>query len=344
MSKIEWLQGGKTWNPITGCPGPKVSPGCANCYAEKLATTRLRGRCGYDAEDPFKVTFHAERMKMPIGWRKPTRIFVGSMGDMFHSDVLYRDLDLVLAVAALTPQHTYMLLTKRPDLMRRYMVEERRGNPVVSMDEGYTSCAIEDITRRVGNSDRQWRYFSGVPGWKVIKPDWPYQWPLPNVWLGVTVCGQDEIWKIEALESIPAARRYVSFEPLLGPVDAGFTRAPTDRDYQGWNGDGPIDQVITARADKIHLVIVGGESGPGARPMHPDWVRSLRAQCRDAGVPFFFKGWGKWLLKDDYACSLLPHTGATRDWEKNTAYYTSMSKSRAGRLLDGQEWNEMPPA
>ena len=291
-TRIEWAS--KTWNPITGCPRPKISPGCEHCYAERMAK-RLAGRFGYDAVDPFKITFHPERLKEPVGLKVPQRIFVGSMGDMFHPGVLYRDLDLVLAVAALTPQHTYMFLTKRPAMMLEYMTGERKNG-----DEGITSGAVYDAAF----SDRQWRYFAEVPSWKTIRPEWSWKWPLPNVWLGVTVCTHDELHKIQTLLDVPAVRHFVSLEPLLENID------------------------LDPYTHLLDWVICGGETGHNARPMHPSWVKSLRDQCQNVGIPFFFKDWGEYFL-------------APGD-EPHFVRFAPGGKRTFGRLLDGKEWNEVP--
>lgn len=222
-TKIEWTD--ETWNPITGCT--PTSEGCQNCYAKRMAT-RLRGRYGYPKDNPFKVTFHPDRLAQPLKWKKPRRIFVCSMGDLFHKSVPNLTIDLIWEKMKKCPKHTFLILTKRP----------------------------ERLLKDYDNSD-----------------------PLPNVWLGVTAENQaraDE--RIPMLLQIPAAVRFVSLEPLLGPVD--FTDRPLDPESTmgEWSD-----------LDQLNWVIVGGESGPGARRMRIDWVRSVRDQCQEAGVPFFFK-------------------------------------------------------
>ena len=230
-TKIEWTD--ETWNPITGCK--KVSDGCKNCYAERMAK-RLAGRYGYPADDPFKPTLHEDKLDVPLKWKKPRRIFVCSMGDLFHEDVHRETILRVWKTMAESPQHTFQVLTKRPERMM-YILE-------------------------------QWMH----PALRLSLVD--HTWPLPNVWLGVTAENQETAdQRIPILLNTPAAVRFVSCEPLLGPVDL----------HPGWL------LPISPTTSKLNQVIVGGESGPGARPMNPDWARSIRDQCKAAGVPFFMK-------------------------------------------------------
>ena len=281
-TKIEWAE--KTWNPITGCS--KISLGCNNCYAERMSK-RLRGRCGYDAENPFKVTLHPNRLEEPSRWSKPSTIFVCSMGDLFHPEVPFDYIDRVFAVMELCPWHTFLILTKRPQRMADYM----------GAFDGYI------------------------------------EWPLPNVWLGVTAENQemaDE--RIPILLQIPAAIRFVSVEPMVGQAD--------------------IDSYLIVGADRpgssmrkgIDWVICGGETGPKARPMHPDWARTLRDQCQEAGVPFFFKQHGEYIHESqtpDNMTDYDPEYFYDREWPPG---FAKVGKKAAGCLLDGREWNEMPEA
>lgn len=226
-TKIEWAT--TVWNPVTGCS--PVSDGCKNCYAKRMAN-RLRGRCGYDAYDPFRVTVHQNKFELPLTWRRPRRVFVNSMGDLFHDLVDEETLDGIFRIISYVPQHTYMILTKRPDRMRKYFENIWR---VLSID-------FQD------------------PYETQKKPDYP----LPNLWLGVSVENQksaDE--RIPELLKCPAAVRFVSCEPLLGPVGL-FSRG-------------------------IDWVIAGAETGPHKRHMNLDWARHLRDQCQASNVPFFFK-------------------------------------------------------
>ena len=251
---IEWTD--RTWNPVTGCT--KVSPGCANCYAERI-TNRFAGPDAFD-----KVVLHPERLEDPLRWKKTSRVFVNSMSDLFHECVPDGFLDAAFSVMARRRLHTFQILTKRAERVRNYFADP--------------------LTRiRVAKAI----------AWNDIP-----QWPLPNVWLGVSVENQrfaDE--RIPLLLQTPAAVRFISVEPMLGPVDL-------------FNADG--DGLRGGLKGALDWVICGGESGPGARPLHPNWARALRDQCQSAGVPFFFKQWG----------GRTPKAG--------------------GRLLDGREWNEFP--
>lgn len=281
MTKIEWAD--KSWNPVTGCT--KVSPGCKNCYAERMAR-RLAGRCGYpEAPHHFNVTLHPDRLEQPLRWHKPRRIFVCSMGDLFHEDVPSWFLDDVFSQMFVCNQHTFQILTKRPMRMLRY--------------------------------------------WKTKSYS-----PSSNVWLGVSVENQataDE--RIPILLRILATVRFVSLEPLLGPVDISPymlhpSRKSLDFNKMPGKGDG-----FTYPFTGLDWVIVGGESGPGARPMKPDWARNIRDQCQTAGVPFFFKQWG--------ACMPYEGAGASVRWADGVTMLR-VGKKAAGRLLDGKLHEEYP--
>ena len=307
-SKIERTE--ETWNPVTGCT--KVSPGCANCYAERMAK-RLAGRCGYPKDNPFAVMMHYYRLEQPIHWHKPRTIFVCSMGDLFHPEVSFEFIDKVFAVMALCPQHTFQVLTKRADRMRDYFayLEEENKKPSHTPHRAI-EIALEHIT------GDHWPYIPPVQAW-----------PLPNLWLGVSAENQemaDE--RIPLLLQTPAAERFVSVEPMLGEVDfkqiydpeamccvkcghIGKLDEPYETDYEtpddpnGWaicpecggancGGFPSYDIVDVTPLDMqpfpdLDWVICGGESGPGARLMQLDWARSLRDQCVEAGVPFFLK-------------------------------------------------------
>jgi protein gp37 len=259
MTKIEWAD--ETWNPVVGC---KVkSPGCIHCYAMRMAarlermgnaphyaglTETVNGKAvwtGKIAEAPAHI------LTAPLDWDKPRRIFPDSMGDIFYEAVPDAVIDKIFAVMALTPQHTYMPLTKRSARMRAYM----------------TTNAVRD---------------------SALAAHTP--WPLPNVWLGVSAEDQpraDE--RVPDLLATPAAVRFVSAEPLLGPIDF------TNLDHTGLQRSMKINGISAIWKDSaigracLDQIIVGGESGPGARPMHPDWARSIRDQCAAAGTAFFMK-------------------------------------------------------
>ena len=234
-TKIEWAD--KSWNPITGCT--PVSAGCEHCYAKRLAEGRLRGRYGYSQLEPFRVAIHPTRLKQPCHWRKPCRVFVCSMSDIFHEDVSSQYIDKILHTIWACQKHTFIVLTKRPELIK---------------EKFYT------------------RFAKHIPRFMETFPA-----PLPNLWLGVTVESPKYLWRIDKLLEIQAAVRFVSFEPLLGPVD--LTGLHLDR----------YSQSLQPYFDRLDWVIVGGETGPGARPMHPDWARQIRDDCVAANVPFFFK-------------------------------------------------------
>ncbi len=232
-SKIEWTE--STWNPVTGCT--KISPGCAHCYAERMAR-RLRAMGQPNYARGFEVTVHEESLDLPLRWKRPQTIFVNSMSDLFHDEVPFEFVRKVFGVMEEASWHRFQVLTKR-------------------------SARLAELA-----------------------PLLP--WP-DNVWMGVTVENADYAFRIDHLRTVAAAVRFLSLEPLLGPMP-------------GLNLSG------------IDWVIVGGESGPGARAMEPAWAIDLLGQCRRSGVPFFFKQWG------------------------------GVNKKKAGRTLDGRVYNEMPAA
>lgn len=231
FSRIEWTQ--CTWNPVTGCT--KISPGCAHCYAERMAR-RLHAMGNRRYADGFRLTLHEDLLEEPLKWRGPRVVFVNSMSDLFHEDVPVEFVRQVFETMVLAKQHTFQVLTKRAERMAS------------------------------------------------LAPSLP--WPT-NVWAGVTVEGTAQAWRIDHLRAVPAAVRFVSAEPLLGPLPGLGLRG-------------------------IDWLIAGGESGPGARAMHPAWVRDLRDRCAASGTAFFFKQWG------------------------------GVRKKQAGRILDGREWSDMP--
>ena len=264
MNKTEISWTDYSWNPVTGCT--PVSAGCRNCYARKMSK-RLRGRFGYPADDPFRVTFHPDKLEDPLRMRKPRMIFTCSMGDLFHEDVPDEWIDQVFAVMALCPQHSFQVLTKRPERMARYFGEAASGQRKLAdaacygMSLGFFAAAA--VAGGVKN------------------------WPLPNVWAGVSVEDQataDE--RIPHLLNTPAAVRFVSCEPLLGPVDIDLAMyGPGPR--AGMNCFGHTDGF--GYEALLHWIICGTESGPRRRPAKTEWIRNLRDQSITAGVPFFLK-------------------------------------------------------
>jgi protein gp37 len=289
---IEWTDA--TWNPITGCS--VVSPGCANCYAMRLAGTRLQhhpSRKGLTHDSKAgpvwtgEVRLNEEWLKQPLQWRRPRKIFVCAHGDLFHEAVPDEWIDRVFVVMALSPQHIFQVLTKRPERMRDYIRrrDQRGGIPAPDL------AALITATRQY------------TPAFDLRKG-----WPLPNVWLGVSVEDQrraDE--RIPHLLATPAAVRWISAEPLLEPVNLygcdpspehGIPEAGPDVSLEAyWRHDDPPD---SPPRPGIDWVVVGGESGPGVRPMLLDWARSIRDQCAAADVPIFVKqlsGSGGWAIK-----------------------------------------------
>lgn len=230
-SSIEWTE--STWNPLTGCT--KISPGCKNCYAERMAR-RLKAMGQEKYRNGFELTLHPESLGEPLRWKKPQMIFVNSMSDLFHQDVPLNFIQRVFSVMRQAHWHTFQVLTKRAE--------------------------------------------------RLLELDPYIEWP-ENVWMGVSVENQDYTFRIELLRKTHANIKFLSLEPLLGPLP-------------------------NLELEAIHWIIVGGESGPKARPIKREWVTDIRDQCLRAGVPFFFKQWG----------------GA--------------NKKKNGRLLDGRTWDDLP--
>lgn len=315
-SKIEWTD--ETWNPVTGCT--PVSEGCANCYAKRMAK-RLHGRCGYpETPHQFDVTLHPDRLDQPLRWKKPRTIFVCSMGDLFHEEVPFDFIDKVFAVAALCPQHTFQVLTKRPERMKEYLSDfDFRIDQITGH--------ILDLSGAVWGDARSEQ--PGLQRWYQLADPLP----LPNVWLGVTAENQataDE--RIPLLLQCPAAVRFVSVEPLLSMIDIRPWLEILHRDEI----DVPIPYPDNDDPwiHPLDWVIVGGETGPGARPMDLNWARSVRDQCVAAGVPFFLKSLGEWSLEKPFpACGYDIIDGKT--WWR-------VGKKYNGRLLDEMEWGEIP--
>ena len=349
---IEWTDA--TWNPIRGCS--PISPGCKNCYASKVAM-RFSGP-GQPYEGLVRINAAGERtdewngvvrpvekhLLDPLRWKEPRRIFVNSMSDLFHENLPDEEIDKVFAEMALCPQHTFQVLTKRPERMLRYLNDApgRLADVVETM-------RFDKPRRAVGPLP----HLNGGERW----------FPLANVWLGVSVENQkyaDE--RIPLLLQTPAAVRFISAEPLLGEVDLSCIPWPSSWD-QGVDpiSDG-IDALRFQSADrsKPHLdwVIAGGESGPGARPMHPDWARSLRDQCRAADIPFFFKQWGEWTPGQNVeAVSGYVRTATWFDGRFDFAHEDlsedeghaddqpdlyRVGKKKAGAFLEGVEWKQFP--
>ena len=248
---IEWTDA--TWNPVTGCT--KVSQGCKHCYAER-DWSRLAHLPAYQGRAFTDVECHPKRLHQPLRWAKSRRIFVNSMSDLFHEEVPDEFIDKVFAVMALCPQHAFQVLTKRSARMLDYLHDLHPGHSRVIRIRQATSKFLVMAIDKVS----------------------PIHFPLPNVWIGVSVEDQasaDE--RIPLLLQTPAAVRWVSAEPLLGNVDLRLMQ----RSY-GFPKHITKDGRAVGMPQGLHWVVVGGESGPKARPMHPDWARSLRDQCAAA--------------------------------------------------------------
>ncbi|MDX5935630.1 phage Gp37/Gp68 family protein [Acidithiobacillus thiooxidans] len=347
---ISWTDA--TWNPVTGCT--KVSQGCKHCYAER-DWARLSANpkaVSYYGRAFTDVACHADRLNQPLRWQKPRMIFVNSMSDLFHESVPDAFIDQVFAVMALAEQHIFQVLTKRPERMLAYLSTPGR------------------------------EYVIGEKAMPAVRPDCfgVQEWPIPNVWLGVSAEDQETAdARIPLLMQAPAALRWVSAEPLLGPID--FEAVPV-----GMFGPlRPYQASVTTFNQRIKWVVAGGESGPDARPMHPDWVEAIQEQCTQAHVPFFFKQWGEWLpltqMTPEYAASLyrsnrpakdgedqndlddeygthcivpqkvIIHNGRVfsvedpRSFEQDffgTRSIFRVGKKAAGCLLNGQEWQTWP--
>lgn len=371
---ISWTD--ETWNPVVGCS--IISPACTNCYAMAAAhgiQAKNAGSRRKAMETGAKVppeTHYLGTTKVvngkpvwtgklalapdhivtaPLRWKRPRRVFVNSMSDLFHEDMPEEWIDNVFAIMALSPQHTFQILTKRPERMREYLQPtgyDRVGQiacqlmgPIVSHDDSPMADEIWDLMERARERN-------------PTKPLYQ-RWPLPNVWLGVTAEDQaraDE--RIPHLLTTPAAVRFVSAEPLLGPID--FHSALCRE-----TGSCPTCPRCLGGLD---WVIVGGESGPSARPTHPDWVRSIRDQCAAADVAFHFKQWGEWRphrpvsggdLGGDVRAgrvqivhpsgrSPVEVSDATggRSTEPGSRYMIRLGKRTNGRTLDGQIHDAFP--
>jgi len=299
-SLIPWTD--TTWSPVTGCT--KVSQGCKNCYAEREVKSRWsKNPKSVFYGRPFTdIQCHPDKLEQPLHWKKPKKVFVCPRGDLFHPEVPDRFIDQVFAGMAWSPQHTFQVLTKRPDRMMEYM--SNGGRPGRIDGNRAFLAAADQVTT----------------------------WPLPNVWMGVSIEDQESAnERIPLLLKTPAAVRWISAEPILGAVDL-HQWLGIDRRSQAHTWErGGVNQGIS-------WVVAGGESGPHARPMHPDWVRTLRDQCKAADVPFNFKQWGEW-SPDWNGTGKKPEIGG---WTNSKQVMWRVGVYRAGRLLDGALHDEYP--
>ena len=274
-SSIEWTD--STWNPTRGCT--KVSPGCKHCYAEAFAE-RFRGVKGHPYEQGFDLRLVPEALELPLRWTKPRRIFVNSMSDLFHEDVPDDFIAAVFGVMSMCPRHVFQILTKQPERARRWfawMADLDAHSPGHRMWNALCSEVA------VGPSwPEAWEGEDGPPVGDT--------WPLPNVWLGTSVENQEAAdERIPHLLATPAALRFLSCEPLLGPVDLDSSPVGDPLGVCEQCNGKDANCEICLSIPRLDWVIVGGESGPKARPMDEAWVRALRDQCTAAGVSFFYK-------------------------------------------------------
>lgn len=359
-TKIEWTDA--TWNPITGCS--VVSPGCTNCYAMHLAGTRLRNhpsRAGLTRQSAGRhvwngqVRFNMEWLDQPFGW--PQRmIFVCAHGDLFHDAVeqwMIAEIFGVMIASHHIRGHIFQVLTKRAERMRQLLNDPEFWEEVMDAASSQVMERVDPLDRRSDDA-------------RATMLDYDADNPPPGIWIGVSVEDQERAdERIPLLLQTPAAVRWLSCEPLLGAVDLtqhlwGRARpcAECTRDADcgcSWYPRGAVPN-----ESALHWAVAGGESGTRARPMHPDWARSLRDQCAAAGVPFFFKQWGEYITREQSGRDLnfLYDNSTSGGWVEPTGSFTSgeasaprdaaaahvykLGKKKSGRLLDGVEHNAYP--
>lgn len=353
-TKIEWAT--KVWNPFRGCS--KVSEGCRNCYAIKMAN-RFSGDGGHyeglvkKTNSMLNWTGIVQRapqvLKDPLSWKKHQRIFMNSMSDLFHESIEDWMIDevfgIVLACHVLENRqsHTFMSLTKRPERQREYFSASPR-ELIKRWTKAMDGVVIMD------NPDMMFSEY--VASFSINQI-----FPLPNYWVGTSVENQEAADKrVPEILQVPAAIRFLSMEPLLGPVDLTKVNLPEQlqpdwsigNDALKFNALSDDEDRLYQSENHISWVITGGESGPNARPSNSDWFRSIRDQCTAVGVAFHFKQYGEWIhnthhnfknydgMKVRDVMSKLPN-GFT-----HVDCYRKIGKKNAGRLLDGRTWDEFP--
>lgn len=337
QTSIEWTDA--TWNPVVGCS--ILSPGCTNCYAMRMAA-RIEAMDATAGHAPHyrgltkktkagavwtgTVRLAPEKvLKAPLGWRRPRRVFVNSMSDLFHESLPDSEIDKVFAVMAFATHCTFQVLTKRAERMARYFADREKR-------EGAISAAMNELAPAHWHSREFWDYHDALP--------------MKHIWLGVSAERQQEAdARVLFLLDTPAAVRFLSAEPLLGPIDLR------------WHY---INALSSSCGPNLDWVIAGGESGTGARPVHPDWIRDLRDQCAAANVPFFFKQWGNYSPvydreKDDpdwTRCDQVQRNTPNGQWLNlaggqgfhgdRVVRMDRVGKTAAGALLDGRKHREWP--
>lgn len=328
---IEWTD--STWNPLRGCS--RVSEGCRHCYAETVAARfsgpglPYEGLIAKGGQWNGQIKLVPELLDQPLRWRKPRRIFVNSMSDLFHDKVPASYIDQVFAVMALCPHHTFQVLTKRPDRMLDYLSHADTPGKIGSAEREFAPLSCQYRRRANGYT---------------VHTGCARHLPMPNVWLGVSVEDQktadERAHYMRELADLGWIT-WVSYEPALGPVQWG-----------PW-------------MEFLRWAVCGGESGREARPMHPEWARSLRDQCAASGVPFLFKQWGEWAPRAYQDCGGIPSSGYIHPTlprgrlprppkqsigcygpaeleRQGCAHIAKVGKKAAGRLLDGVQHDGYP--
>ena len=285
-TEIEWAT--DTWNPTTGCT--KVSPGCAHCYAETFAE-RFRGVPGHPYEQGFDLRLWPSRLGVPLRWTSPRRIFVNSMSDLFHEQIPNQFIEAVFAVMTLAPRHTFQVLTKRPDRMAQLL-----RNPGFHINVLTARWEILGITEPAERG----RFIANHPDHPIARA---CPWPLPNVWVGTSVENRRFIGRADLLRQTPAVVRFISAEPLLGPLlydEMLDTDGHPAARVPGWRDgfDGP-ELDLTG----IDWLIAGGESGGHARPLRVEWVDALANAARQHGAALFVKQLGARWAREHHASS-----------------------------------------
>jgi len=359
-SLIEWTDA--TWPIVQGCD--PVSQGCVGCYAVPLLwrmmhnpNPKISGPLQGIVEKHINADGKAilrftgaiaernDRLTWPFQWRQPRKIFVPSHGDLFHKKVSRDFIDKVFAVMALTPQHTYQVLTKRSKRMRDY-------------------CADPTVARRIGEAIVCGMWPDTVDQNSCIDWEAPAEpaelktWPLPNVWLGISAEDQpnlEERWP--HLEATPAAKRFLSYEPALGPIQPWHIQGHDGRYIDALAGEhwfpgaGSINSQTRSGKPKLDWIIAGGESGPNARPPLPRWFTELRDICRERGTAFFFKQWGEWIEpvqhlpaehREAVGSAIASGRWTDRTLLKDCTAMVRVGSDRTGALLNGREHREFP--